>query len=240
MEEIAHSGGFLLMDDLALFAAYQHACGLRPHPQMTGLFARHLGELVVTSGHLIACDPWFCSDSPPLASPPVAAGRYPVVVAIARFSTGDERVALAAVIFRPGQSVRWENARTTEEEGEGAAPSFWDAQSTSLITARPVGYPVDSGTGCFIDAQTASDFSAVQYASAPEVDDPLLAELKAHDVLTWSWANYCVDAQTGANIVAFSSGWGDGAYPSFFGYGEDEQLICLLTDFGLFEQQATS
>ena len=246
------------MDDLALFTAFQHARGLRQHPEMTGLFSRHLGELVVTSGSLMACDPWFCDAKHPFVSPPVAPDRYPVVVAIALFSNGDQRLALAAVIFQQQLAVRWENARTigTGEEGLAAAPggffgtskeevtraaqSFHDARTASLVADEFLGYPVDSGTGCFLDAESAHAFASVLDAHDPGVDDPLITALKAHRVFTWSWANYCVNEETGANIVAFSSGWGDGVYPSFFGYGEDEQLVCLLTDFEVLELQAAS
>jgi len=218
---------------------------------MTGLFSRHLGELVVTSGSLTACDPWFCDAKRPFVSPLVAPDRYPVVVAIAQFSNGDQRLALAAVIFQQHLPVRWENARTTGTGEEGffgpsgeevtrATPSFHDAQTASLVADEFLGYPVDTGTGCFLDAETAHAFASVLDAHDPGVDDPLITALKAHRVFTWSWTNYCVNEETGANIVAFSSGWGDGVYPSFFGYGEGEQLVCLLTDFEVLELQAAS
>jgi hypothetical protein len=35
------------------------------------------------------------------------------------------------------------------------------------------------------------------------------------------------------NLIAFSSGWGDGGYPSFFGYDSHDHLACLVTDFGV-------
>jgi hypothetical protein len=42
-----------------------------------------------------------------------------------------------------------------------------------------------------------------------------------------------LDHQTGANIVCFRSGEGDGCYASYFGLGADGALACLVTDFGL-------
>jgi uncharacterized protein DUF4241 len=42
-----------------------------------------------------------------------------------------------------------------------------------------------------------------------------------------------LDEETGANILLFTSGWGDGAYPSYWGYAADDALVCLLTDFGV-------
>jgi hypothetical protein len=47
----------------------------------------------------------------------------------------------------------------------------------------------------------------------------------------------CIDLvavpETGANVVEFSSGWGDGCYASYWGLGDDGALCCLVTDFGL-------
>jgi len=33
------------------------------------------------------------------------------------------------------------------------------------------------------------------------------------------------------NCVAFSSGWGDGVYASYFGYSTAHDVVCLVTDF---------
>lgn len=34
-----------------------------------------------------------------------------------------------------------------------------------------------------------------------------------------------------ASIAMFSSGWGDESYPSFWGYDENGEVACLVTDF---------
>jgi hypothetical protein len=36
-------------------------------------------------------------------------------------------------------------------------------------------------------------------------------------------------------VIAFSSGWGDGSYPSFWGYDADSQPVALVTDFGVLD-----
>jgi hypothetical protein len=48
-----------------------------------------------------------------------------------------------------------------------------------------------------------------------------------------------LDPQTGANIVCFRSGEGDGCYASYFGLGSDGTLACLVTDFGLLVRSVT-
>ena len=92
------------------------------------------------------------------------------------------------------------------------------------------GYGVDSGTGCFVDVDTVRLFD--------EADaDQLIAELAKTYVHTWSWANLVVNPATGGNLAAFSSGFGDGGYPSYFGYDGSGCLVCLVTDFGLFNSE---
>ena len=43
-----------------------------------------------------------------------------------------------------------------------------------------------------------------------------------------------VSNATEANLIAFSSGWGDGGYASFWGYDEKDNITSLVTDFALF------
>jgi len=47
-------------------------------------------------------------------------------------------------------------------------------------------------------------------------------------------ANIKVSERTEANVITFSSGWGDGGYASFWGYDALGDLTCLVTDFNLF------
>ncbi len=42
-----------------------------------------------------------------------------------------------------------------------------------------------------------------------------------------------VDEESQANVIAFSSGWGDGIYPTYFGYDEQGNVVCAVTDFQL-------
>ena len=44
-------------------------------------------------------------------------------------------------------------------------------------------------------------------------------------------ATLLLDPSTGANMIAFESGWGDGRYASYWGLDRDGAPVCLLTDF---------
>ena len=47
------------------------------------------------------------------------------------------------------------------------------------------------------------------------------------------WANVCVHDSTGANMIAFRTLGADGAFSSYWGYSQDDELVCLVTDFFL-------
>lgn len=74
-----------------------------------------------------------------------------------------------------------------------------------------------------------------QAAARQEDDEELFDALMKTYVHTWSWTDLVLDEVTGANLIAFSSGWGDGSYPSFWGYDADGQRVGLVTDFGVLD-----
>jgi len=94
------------------------------------------------------------------------------------------------------------------------------------------GYPVDSGTGGFMD-EVAARRLATAYESGPGAAEAMLAELERTYTHTWSWADIPLDARTGANAVVFSTGVGDGMYPSYVGRDGTGRPVRLLTDFNL-------
>jgi hypothetical protein len=68
--------------------------------------------------------------------------------------------------------------------------------------------------------------------------DRVIAEMEKNSFgkypLTAGWANMKMSDDIEANMIAFSSGWGDGGYASFWGYDALGNLTTLVTDFSLF------
>jgi hypothetical protein len=185
-----------------------------------------LGELVVISGQIVACDPLSMPDMPPFAET-VAPGRCSVLISVAESASGDQRVAFALLRLSDRPAARWENA----------VPQ---GKSLGELKAGDVfGYGVDAGTGCFMDVATARALVALAKAAAARGDyednSGLTDALMATYVNTWSWANLVVDPASGANVIAFSSGWGDGWYASYWGYDISDQRVALITDFGVVD-----
>jgi hypothetical protein len=103
-------------------------------------------------------------------------------------------------------------------------------RSRTSSQARSSGYGVDAGTGWFADVATLRAFDEC----GEDASDELMAAMDRTYENTWSWADVnCGDS--GENIIAFSSGYGDGLYASFWGLDEEGAPVCLVTDFGLCE-----
>jgi hypothetical protein len=181
---------------------------------------REIGHLIVTSGALAASDP-FVSPNPPPYTQAIPAGRYPVSVAIACFGTGDEpdeRVAFARVELSNLPALSWTMALT---EGQDPATLEHDGY---------FGYGVDAGTGCFMEP-IAGQLLAERMDRDDEYFNVIMDEMQTTYRATRSWLDWRPSPEHDANIICFSSGWGDGLYPSFFGFSSEGRVCSLLTDF---------
>ncbi len=202
-------------------------------PQKGCISIHQAGELVLTSGRIVPCDPLIVPDTRYDLKKRIEPGRYPVLLSAAEFQPiGDTRFACAKLQISDKPTARWEIALMNDPDPH---------QAEDLIT-----YGVDAGTGCFLDydaAEIIADLvsTRIVYPDKDEFDlfcDRVLAQMEQNSLgkypLTAGWANMKLSEDTEANIISFSSGWGDGGYPSFWGYDVSGELTCLVTDFGLF------
>lgn len=178
-----------------------------------------LTEVVLPTGQVLACDPSY-GDTIPFVQhiPP---GRYPVSIALIRHPQRGNRPLAARLHLAEGEVVEWEMAL---QEGQDAA---------TLKPGEEFCYGVDAGVGCFMDVSAAR-----LNAELLDHDDGSYWMGLADKLFTSNnglWMNHVVDAATGANMVVFASGWGDGCYTTFEGWSADSRLLCLLTDFGLHD-----
>ena len=91
-----------------------------------------------------------------------------------------------------------------------------------------VGYGVDCGVGCFADL----DVMRALIDSCETFDRFKEAADKSRSI--WpDWLDYSIGVEPCTNIIVFSSGEGDGVYPSYFGHDADGDIVCLATDFGI-------
>ena len=87
------------------------------------------------------------------------------------------------------------------------------------------GFGVDGGTGGIGSAE------ALRPVTSDEAIDFYLDVLNANSVDTWAWANITTDPVSGANVIGFSTGYGDGGYPVYAGLGRDGKVASVVIDF---------
>jgi hypothetical protein len=174
----------------------------------TELKTKTVGELLVTSGMITACDPLSFLDTEPfIISVPV--GRYPVILSM------------------KGQTVIFTMLKLSEE----TAVSWKEALSLHKKEGLGIGYAVDAGIGCFMDAETANLVLEQREMDEDGFYELLNANLESN---ADKWANVEIDKTTGANLVAFSSGKGDGVYTSYIGFDINGNVTAIVTDFTMF------
>jgi hypothetical protein len=194
-----------------------------------------LSEVVLPTGHVVACDPF--SIFPGTAAFEVTAppGTYPMRAWVATVQGGDaeqqKRVVALQLVIANEPTERWEMALTEDQDLE------------SLSGEQFYGHSVDGGTSTLADLVAAQALSAWEWdqiedaffpGSRPRLprllSAPKPASLPAPPPVPGA-RTVVVDKDTGANIVAVESGWGDGAYPSFVGYSRNGRVTCFATDF---------
>jgi hypothetical protein len=180
------------------------------------------GELDLPTGRVVACDPFVylgTGDIEPFTVT-VAPGRYRVEAAVATLTRAGEapsdhphrRVAAARLVIRDEPTVTWELALLPGQD------------PADLGDDEFYGYGVDAGTGCFYDAAAEQGFPEAQ-----EDEGPLWDAFEDSD---WSGGPHLIRSPgTGHTLAAFTSGWGDGAYPTWTGRGADGEVTCFVTDF---------
>ncbi len=182
---------------------------------------QHAGDLVATSGAVVACDPKMIEEDTiwPFVTR-VAPGQYPVTLSIADFADGDQRVAYATLHINERHPVRWAVARFPQEAAVGMPEEEIPA------------YGVDTGTGCFMDADAAQVW-AHRINTIANYDMTITDEMDRNGTATCGWATHSLEPDTRANLVVFSAGAGDGAYASYVGYDANDAIVCFVTDFAL-------
>ncbi|MFJ4685674.1 DUF4241 domain-containing protein [Streptomyces sp. NPDC091377] len=180
------------------------------------------GELDLPTGRVVACDP-FVSLGTGAVEPftvTVTPGRYRVEAALATLTAPDEpesgephlRVTAARLVVRDEPATTWELA------------TVGDQDPADLGDDEFFGYGVDAGTGCFYDLAAEAGFPEGEAEEGPLWD--------AFENSDWAEGPHLVTSPgTGHTVAAFTSGWGDGAYPTWIGRTTAGEVTCFLTDF---------
>jgi hypothetical protein len=205
---------------------------ITPSGETITLSVCRLGQLYLPSGRLIACDPAIPEDLP--FEHAFSPGAYPVDVVIVHIReplsplrslwfqlwkrlSEDTRIALASVVFQEAVPTRWEPANISCQLRR---PSERDTYA----------YGVDSASGCFMDQRAAQTLVTTELDLFQDLD--VVAENPPDQPI---WMNLRFRQAEPLNIVAFSSGWGDGYYTSYIGYTDDNTVARVVTDFAVLK-----
>lgn len=175
------------------------------------LIEQPLCTINLPTGKIVANDPICFYQKEPFEKK-VKPGKYPIVLYI-HCIDNDKRVSFAEIRFSSNIPVKFELA---VHAGEAL---------TELADNEYYGYGVDSGTGGFCDKKTCDKYEEFD-KTPPEIEDMLSESY----VDTYSTADYHLP-NTDLNIAVFSAGFGDGCYPSYWGFDKDGNICSLITDF---------
>ncbi len=174
-------------------------------PYSLQFMPRTIGNIEVSSGKIIVTDGMVPQETPLKATFPI--GIFAIEIAIASWGD-DKRVAFSRVIFKKDPPVTWFHANF-----EGSAPGSMD------------GFPVDSGTGTYVDYSNRKRVGVYPFGSQfKEISDSLAEK---------SFDSY---KKSGTDISIFTTGYGDGLYASYVGYDADGDICRLVSDFGVVDE----
>jgi hypothetical protein len=181
------------------------------------------GEVALSTGSLVVRDPYDLVQGSPESERfdvEILPGRYPVSLLIADFG-GNSRtptwrgVAAAEIVLERASTVSWELA---------ARPGWEVPDPTGQHTI--VGFGVDSGSACILDASSLSFLNQLQ-------QDALDLDRTVSEIApSQGWATI-ENLATGANIVVLTCGMGDGLYPTWLGRSEHGSVTSLVIDLEL-------
>ncbi|HEX5823754.1 MAG TPA: DUF4241 domain-containing protein [Candidatus Limnocylindrales bacterium] len=161
-----------------------------------------LGDIVLPSSRLLVADYFFMGGSMVTDLPRVQLSGF----------TGRAPVCLHVARFEPAdQRAAFLHVRLID-----APVVRW------LIGTA--GFGVDGGTGGIGSEE------AVRAVTADFDGQVYLEAIQAHNVNTWSWSNITTEPVSGANVIGFSTGYGDGGFPVYAGIDKDDRVVAVVID----------
>jgi hypothetical protein len=175
------------------------------HDRRLRISTHRAGPLRLPSGRLVAADPSSLDYGEEPFLVTVAPGDYPVTIAVATF------------LDDPGHSrVCATRLEITAEPAVRWELALRDGQDPlDLGAGEFFGFGVDAGLACFVDEDNRERL-AEAWESLPDLLNPRYTTLDGNEMVAWS------------------SGWGDGAYPTWIGRDISGNVVAFVADMLLF------
>lgn len=182
-----------------------------------------VGKIYLPSGKLVACDPVITNDMQPFTTV-FPKGDFAVLLHKERESNC---VAYAEIVFSSSEISDWQLATT---EGQLVK---------DLAEGEVFGYPVESGMGCFMDADTQNVLNELEQKlyHSKGVDFMGIYEEFFHE--HFFDENGAIDQYAflkpsdnhPGTIFAFETGYGEGFYASYIAYDKNRVPVKIVTEF---------
>ncbi|MGL4489415.1 MAG: DUF4241 domain-containing protein [Rhizobiaceae bacterium] len=189
-----------------------------------------LGEIDLASGRIVGVDPLTLYGGQHAFTIKVAPGNYPVHIYAQDTGSGGIRVALAELRLDEALPVTWKIAAS---DGQDVA---------SLKDGEIFGYAVDAGLGSFMSPETLAALEADMKKSEATIPDysDYYTNVLAKDLEkpTPNAMIFPIPSSPANKVAIFHSGWGDGFYPSYFGYDAKGTPVTLVTTFFVLEDES--
>lgn len=186
-----------------------------------------LCDLSIPSGKIITADPLADIDQPPFTKN-VPSGNYPVELFQVTTKIGGKRTALAVMTISNEQPVSWPLAVRPGED------------ITKLKDDEFYGFGVDAGMACIMDKESLDAFNKFfesHYQADPDFNsyddyfsDRLLANAEPGSMVG-HWYHFIIPDSPNHAVAMFSSGYGDGRYPCYWGLDAEGKVTHLVVDF---------
>ncbi len=165
------------------------------------------GKLNLPSGRLVAADPSSLDYGEEPFLTTVPPGPYPVTISLATFTDDPGHSRVAAV-----------RLDITDRRPARWELALRDGQDLlDLGYGEFFGFGVDAGLACFVDEDNRERLTG-EWQSL-ELRDPRFAVIAGGDMIAWS------------------SGWGDGSYPTWVGRDHSDRITTFIADMLLFPSE---
>lgn len=182
-----------------------------------------VGNIYLSTGKLIACDPLITNDMQPF-SIQFPKGSFEVLLHKEKESNC---VAYAEIVFSDSEISSWELATT-------------DSQNVKELAEGEVfGYPVESGMGCFMDEETQNSLNALEQRLYRNKGADFMGIYEEFFHEHFFDDNGAIDQyaflkpseELPGTIFGFEAGYGEGFYASYIGFDKNKAPVKIITEF---------
>lgn len=181
------------------------------------------GELYLSSGKIVACDPLITNDKEAFEVQ-FPTGHFPIHI---HKEKETNCIAYVEIVFSQKKISRWELAICKGQNIE------------DLADGEIFGYPVESGMGCVMDADTQNHLNDLEQMLFKRKGADFMGIYEEFFHEHFFNENGAIDQfalltpndEKQNNIIAFEAGYGEGFYASYIGFDEENQPVKLVSEF---------